>query len=391
MNLLDDQKLAIKKLENLKVGALFMEPGTGKTRTAIELIASSKADFALWIVPFQTKNNLVEELEKWHLDIENEVVGVETLSSSISTFVRLYKKLSKHKHAFIISDESIKIKNVNAIRTQRVIQLSKLAEYRLVLNGTPVSKNILDLWSQFEFLSPKILKMTHNQFKDTFLEYEIISNDYGKREKLIGYENIEYLHSIIEPFIFESTLNIDIEVDNSIIKYDLNADEKEKYNLCKQEFINSLFASSASFFAGTTKMQMAYSDASDKFEKIKNIVDDKTIIFSKYVDTKHKLIEHFNKALVLTYGKGSLGLNLQKYNKIIFFDKTFDYAQLEQAKRRIYRIGQLDNVNFYMLTGNVGLERMIDLNINKKMNVITYFKNVSNQDEQAIKNLKEQL
>lgn len=31
-----NQKKAIEKLEKLRVGALFMEPGTGKTRTAVE-------------------------------------------------------------------------------------------------------------------------------------------------------------------------------------------------------------------------------------------------------------------------------------------------------------------------------------------------------------------
>ncbi|MCT7794652.1 MAG: DEAD/DEAH box helicase family protein [Lactobacillus crispatus] len=50
-----NQKKAIEKLEKLRVGALFMEPGTGKTRTAVELINSSKTDYVLFLVPFQTK------------------------------------------------------------------------------------------------------------------------------------------------------------------------------------------------------------------------------------------------------------------------------------------------------------------------------------------------
>lgn len=59
------QQQAIDKLEKLRVGALFMEPGTGKTLTAIQLVESSQADFVLWIVPFQTKGNLKDELTKW--------------------------------------------------------------------------------------------------------------------------------------------------------------------------------------------------------------------------------------------------------------------------------------------------------------------------------------
>lgn len=40
-----------------------MEPGTGKTLTALKLIESSKADWVLFMVPFQTKKNLKDERE----------------------------------------------------------------------------------------------------------------------------------------------------------------------------------------------------------------------------------------------------------------------------------------------------------------------------------------
>lgn len=42
MSLLSQQKAAIKHLERWKVGALFMEAGTGKTRAALEIINSIK-------------------------------------------------------------------------------------------------------------------------------------------------------------------------------------------------------------------------------------------------------------------------------------------------------------------------------------------------------------
>ena len=38
-SLLPHQEAAVGKLGRLKVGALFMEQGTGKTRTALELIS----------------------------------------------------------------------------------------------------------------------------------------------------------------------------------------------------------------------------------------------------------------------------------------------------------------------------------------------------------------
>jgi predicted helicase len=64
MQLLTQQNKAIDKLHRLKVGALFMEPGTGKTRTAYELVKSVKSDYIFWLTPFQTKQNLQDEINK---------------------------------------------------------------------------------------------------------------------------------------------------------------------------------------------------------------------------------------------------------------------------------------------------------------------------------------
>lgn len=62
MTLLDNQKQALIKLKKYKVGALFMKPGSGKTRVACELINDVNPDYVLWITPFQTKENLEIEI-----------------------------------------------------------------------------------------------------------------------------------------------------------------------------------------------------------------------------------------------------------------------------------------------------------------------------------------
>lgn len=66
---------------------------------------------------------------------------------------------------------------------------------------------------------------------------------------------------------------------------------------------------------------------------------------------------------------------------MIFVDKTWDYAQLEQAKRRIYRIGQDSNVKYYELTGNVGLEKLMNRSISNKSTMLNLFKEASNKKE----------
>ena len=88
-----DQQQAFEKFKRLKVGALFMKQGTGKTRVAIELIKTTDSDLVLFFCPFSTKENLKAEIDKWKLDREYLIIGYETISSSDKVYIDLLKKL----------------------------------------------------------------------------------------------------------------------------------------------------------------------------------------------------------------------------------------------------------------------------------------------------------
>ena len=75
--------------------------------------------------------------------------------------------------------------------------------------------------------------------------------------------------------------------------------------------------------------------------------------------------------------KESLGLNLQQYDTTIYFDKVWDYALYIQSTRRTFRTGQEKDCHYYELTGDVGLERIIDRNISKKVSMSEYLKKIT--------------
>ena len=381
-NLSDDQKQAIDKLDKLRVGALFMEPGTGKTLTALNIISTADTDWVLFIVPFQTKQNLKDELDKWEFDMPYRIVGVETLSGSDRVYLELLEELDKYKKPFIVVDESLKIKNARAKRTQRVFKLGKKSYYRLVLNGTPISKNVMDLWAQMEFLSPKILNMSYDEYQNTFLDY-IYHADTHHME-IRNQVNIDYLYSLIRPYVFDAKLNLDIDSVQENYKYWI--DDKTGYWEVKQEMLESPEDEQEDLFlAFTAKMQHSYAIDKGKIEAIDDILEREhhqpAIIFCKFVNAKEFLQNRYPNCKVLTYGKGTFGLNLQQYRLMIFADKTWDYAQLEQATRRIYRMGQTRDTKFYYLTGDVGLERLMDNCISNKVWVLDEFKKSSKKKE----------
>lgn len=258
MNLLKNQKEAIDKLIKYKVGALFMEPGTGKTRTAYELISCiPDVDYILYLAPYQTihsekkEESVLHEVEKCGgFKCECDFVGIESISSSDRTFLKLIDKVNEH--TFIVCDESLKIKNVNAKRTKRIIELGSKSGYRLVLNGTPLSRNILDLWAQFEFLSPKIINMTFNQYKDVFCRYTTVKKKMGLhsyvKEYVSGYENVEYLYSLIGHYVYSCNLELDVTKKYYSRNYEVDESYKAEYEKIKEfmlenEFLISRFQS----------------------------------------------------------------------------------------------------------------------------------------------------
>lgn len=375
----DNQATAIKKLQKFKVGALFMEPGTGKTLAAIELIKSiPDIDLVVWLTPYSTKENLQIEIDKWGLD--THIYGIESLSNSDRLYVDLINMVSASKKPFVVVDESLKIKNWEAKRTRRIIEIGKHAEYKLVLNGTPLSRNILDIWAQMEFLSPKILKMSQARYINTFCEVTRITKNGDTREFISGFHNVDHLYSIISHYVYECDLQIESRQYYFNLKYSI--EDREDYNEIKEFFLSKIDDFNNNIFLQMVqKLQHSYCTAENKKQVLRSIFTErdekKTIIYAKFIESRDYLTEHFPKTLVLTYGKHSLGLNLQQYNTIVFWDKTWDYAQRLQATRRIYRLGQKDHCHYYDMTADVPLDTLIDRNISNKVDLLDYFKGKS--------------
>ena len=248
MELLADQLTGISRLSRLKVGALFMKPGTGKTRTAMELVHSvPDVDLVLWLAPYRAVHpklsgtGLRDEHLKWGgLKRDHILCGIETLSSSDRTYLDLLERLKAAKNPFVVGDESLKIKNWDSKRTRRICELGKLAQYKLVLNGTPISRNLLDLWAQFEFLSPRILKMSQQQYKNTFVEYTTVRKYVGGRtivkETIDRYHNVEHLYNLIGPYVYEADLKLEVSKILRTVRYGVDQEAREEYARLKGEW-----------------------------------------------------------------------------------------------------------------------------------------------------------
>lgn len=396
MNLTTQQKEAIAHLNEWKVGALFMDAGTGKTRVALNLVnAVDNIDSVLFIAPLRTIDNAKAETEKWGgFNKPCKFVGVESLGMSDRIFLETLNDVDNR--TFVVVDESIKVKNFEAKRTKRVLQIGEKAQYKLILNGTPITRNLLDLWSQMEFLSPKILKMSLASFKNTFCRYTTITKRIGyystKKEYITGYENIDYLYSLIRNYVYECDLHLNIKTSEHRYNYIVDGNEREQYNFLKEKYLSDEmleFRNNNIFLEMTSKMQHEYCCVQNKFDVLdllfNGIINQSdTIIFCRFVKSREECERRYKSALVLSFQKESLGLNLQQYRNIVYFDKIWDYALMVQSGRRIYRTGQLNDCNYYHLDGNIGLDGLIDRCISKKIGMTEYFKKVTKKELEAV-------
>lgn len=400
MNLLPQQTKAITKQLPNKVGALFMKMGTGKTRVSVELVnAVPDLDLVVWVGPLRsikpkdkTLPSIKDEIAKWGGFKAKEVIyiGVESIGQSDRQYLQLYGKIRKTLNTFLIVDESIKIKNHDAKRTERLLEISKWCEFKLILNGEPITRDLLDLWTQFQFLDPRILNMNLAEFKNTFCKYTTITKRFGNsykshtKEFITGYENIDYLYSLIGEYVFECDLELNIKQIFEDKHYQLSEDEQKQYNLLKGKYLDDeklMMMNNNIFLELTMKMQHEYCCSEEKFDLVKDWITDegKTIIFTKYIASADECRKRFPKATVLNYKTGSLSLNLQDKPFTVYLDQTFDWGDVIQSQHRNYRTGAEVDCQYLRLIGNVGLENLIFDNNKKKLGISEYLKKISRE------------
>ncbi|XP_057949880.1 TATA-binding protein-associated factor BTAF1 isoform X2 [Malania oleifera] len=213
-------------------GILCDDMGLGKTLQAAAIVASDIAEhralnnnedppLSLIVCPSTLVGHWAYEIEKY---IDPSVIT--TLQYVGSAQERLSLRACFDKHNVILTsydvvrkdidhlgqllwnycilDEGHIIKNARSKITGAVKQLK--AQHRLILSGTPIQNNILDLWSLFDFLMPGFLG-TERQFQATYGKPLLAARDSkcSARDAEAGALAMEALHKQVMPFLLRRT------------------------------------------------------------------------------------------------------------------------------------------------------------------------------------------
>ena len=403
------QLAAVDKLLHIRVGALYMEMGTGKTRTALEMIKrrmdAGRLDKVLWLCPCSVRESLREEIRKHSPDAlaRIAVAGIESLSSSIRIFETLSRYLSTVTSMLIV-DESNLVKNPNAIRTKRITALAGGCKYRLILNGTPISRNEADLFSQWYLLDWRILGYrSYWSFAANHIEYD--PEIKGKIRRTL---NTDYLIEKIAPYSYQVSRSECFELPGKVyttVHTQMTAAQDRHYTEVVDRMLQELddqvpstiyrmFSAAQAVISGLrvdlsdrhmrTSPMFADPAQNPRTQDLLSLLDGiegQTIIFCKYVHEIEALLRLLPGAVPF-YGKLSAkarqnsleafkggarylianktcagyGLNLQFCHNVIYYSNDWDWATRIQSEDRVYRLGQAEQVHIYDLCAVASLD-----------------------------------
>lgn len=207
--------------------AFYMDMGTGKTKTSLDLFCGyyldAKVERVLVVTKFSTRKNWEREVgihcpvetdvlvldtgkpkafDEWNAKIDGRlkflIVGTESLAAGNAIHLA-QKFVDTSLRVGMIVDEAHMIKNHGAVRSKNCVTLGKSANYKVIMTGTPVANGPMDVFMQFEFLDPNIIGI--GDFYSFRNRYAIMGGYEDKQ--IVGYQNLEELIELISPFVYQ--------------------------------------------------------------------------------------------------------------------------------------------------------------------------------------------
>lgn len=436
--LLRHQQAAVEKLLGLRVGALMLEMGLGKTLTMIEIIRRRQAAISrvVWACPCSVRATIRDELAKHTTLGETDVVvldgrqddasvvraswfivGLETVGQSTSTYALLERLVDDR--TCIVVDESGLIKGPTAKRTLRLVRLGLRARYRYVLNGTAISQGIEDLYAQFLFLDRRILGYpSFYSFSRAHLVYSeqhqgLITERKGHAE----------LAAAVAPYSVQVRRSECIDLPPKTYSSRtcwLTDPQTEAYEDAKARFLDDIADrptadTGVAIYKLFTSLQKTACGIADDgadlphhriavlLEICKEIPEDaKVIVWAKYRkslrDIKEALAplgdthaifgsqrararnsaisawKEHGRFLVATQSVGSMGLNLTEASYMVFYANGFKASERMQAEDRAHRIGQERTLHIIDIWAACGIEDRVRCALAKKEDALETFR-----------------
>ena len=279
------------------------------------------------------------------------------------------KELLKLEDFTLILDESSLINNEITKRAKFILKLKPTNT--ILLSGSLCGGKYERLYSQLQLLGWNISK---KMYYSQYIDMQISEDGYPI---IKGYKNVDRLKRKIREHgaIFMKTEEVLDLPSQNFITINVNS-SKEYKHFMKNGIVE---VNGVELVGDTTLTKLLYARelcglySDEKLKVFKDLVDstdDRLIVFYNFKQELEKMVElidkpysivngsvkdltnyenYDNSITFIQYQSGSMGLNLQKANKIIYFTPTLSSEMFEQSKKRIHRLGQKESCFYYKL------------------------------------------
>lgn len=350
----------------------------------------------------------LNELENWPF----KALRIAVINYESTHRDGIFEALAAYKPDLIVCDESQRIKNPSAAQSKALHKLGDAAPFRMILSGTPVQNNAVDLYSQYRFLDPAVYGANFYAFKNRYC----IMGGYGQHQ-IVGYRNMDELvekeHSVAYRVTKEECLDLPQQTFiNRYVQF-TDAEQAIYEQLRKSSFLeletgeNVTATTILTMYLRLMQLTGGFLTADEstrpkqvntaKLDALADIVDDyvvdagkKLVIFARFraeiaaienllrlrkiqygsiygevpMEERGKIVEDFQtnpdtKVFVAQIQTAGLGITLHAASTAVFYSYDYNYANYAQALARIHRIGQHLPVTYIHLVVDGSIDEKI--------------------------------
>ena len=431
---------------------LLFEMGCGKTLTSIAIAGAAyqmgKIDRALIIAPTSvvavwpkelqgfanfkyTASVLLGDKKKRLKELESlQKFPFKALKVAVINYESVWREgifeaLQEYDADLIICDESQRIKTHDAQQAKAIHKLGDQARYKLILSGTPVQNNAMDIFSQYRFLDPTVFGDNFYRFRG---RYAIMGG--FNRKQVVAYKDLDDLIKKEHSIAFRVTKEeaIDLPEQTFITRsIEMNRKERDLYDRIRIDSYAELDGggqiTATTVLTKLLRLQQLtggflVDDSGEKprlvsrskLDALADIIQDyvadagkKLVIFARFLAEVHEIetlcqkILPSGKEAVAIYGEikkedrgevirrfqedpdvmifigqidtAGTGITLTAASTCVYYSKTYNYATYEQSLSRIHRIGQKNRCTYIDLVIEKTVDEMITKALAKKEDI----------------------
>jgi len=334
----------------------------------------------------------------------------------------VFEALKEYHADMIICDESQRIKTHNARQSKAMHQIGDITKYKLILSGTPVQNNAIDIWSQYRFLDRTVFGDSYWAFRGRYA----VMGGFGQKQ-IVGYKNLDELISREHSIAYRVTKEEAIDLPEQTFEtrqVEMGKRERRLYDTLRRdsyaELANGGQITATTVLTKLLRLQQLTGGflvkdgagrpeqvSTAKLDALKDIILDyvlgagkKLVVFARFIPEVKAIIQLAENTLpagkkaVSIYGdirkedRGPLvrqfqedpdtllfigqidtagtGITLTAADTCVYYSKNFNYATYEQSLSRIHRIGQRNVCTYIDLVVTDSVDETITKALRKK-------------------------